>query len=188
MKVILGAFDISWGHESGRAIFDVKKATMHSDWDASSLDFEGDIAILELAREVIFDEFIQPICLIDQSLLNMKEGVVVGWGLINATKIADIPRKLEIPIVNRLRCLKRENSLVNVIWDEAFCAGKDYASVCKGDSGSGFYIEKDGVFYLRGTVSSSVAHDCDGSHFAIYSDIAKYVGFISEVSRQCDLH
>lgn len=186
MKIILGAFDFSDHLENGRKTFDIVRATMHNDWNSSRLEFDGDIALLELAEDVIFNEFIQPICLVDESLLNINDGVVVGWGLINATVLPDIPRKLEISIVTHVQCLRKDRGLVRVIWDESFCAGRDGSSVCAGDSGSGFYVEKDGVFYLRGIVSSSTLNKCDGRNFAIYSDVYKYTSFISEVS--CDIN
>lgn len=186
MKIILGAFDFSDQLETGRIICDIVRATMHDDWNPSILEFDGDIAMLELTKDVNFNEFIQPICLVDESLLNINDGVVVGWGLINATVLPDIPRKLEIPIVTNVQCLRKDRGLVRVIWDESFCAGRSNTSVCAGDSGSGFYIEKDGVFYLRGIVSSSTLNKCDGRNFAIYSDVFKYTSFINGVS--CDIN
>lgn len=182
LRVTLGGFDFSESLESGRVTLDVKKATLHDDWNPSSVNFDGDIAIIQLDSEITFTNEIQPICLPDETILHIKNGVVVGWGLTNQSEIvSNVPRKVELPIVSDIECLRRDRGLVNVVWEESFCAGRPGASVCRGDSGSGFFVEKDHTFYLRGIVSSSTKNYCDGVNYAIYSDVYKYLGFIRKV-------
>lgn len=74
--------------------------------------------------------------------------------------------------------------LTQIDWDEAFCAGREGAGVCKGDSGSGFYLNENGKFYLRGIVSSSVVRSCSEANLALYSDVFWYLDFIEKVENQ----
>lgn len=110
--------------------------------------------MVKLAEPVSFNDYIRPICLPTSGVLNVQNGDVVGWGITDDTRtISNTPREVNLPIVNDIECLKRDRGLLDIAWTESFCAGKNGSGVCEGDSGSGFYIEKNGVFYLRGIVS-----------------------------------
>lgn len=78
--------------------------------------------------------------------------------------------------------MKEDRGLVDLIWDKSFCAGRKGASVCLGDSGSGFYVKKNGTFYLRGIVSSAVKRSCSESNLVLYSDVIKYLDFIKSLT------
>lgn len=59
------------------------------------------------------------------------------------------------------------------------------SSVCNGDSGGGMVFPKQGTrnkWQLRGLVSIGVALQeqtiCDTKHFAVFTDIAKYLDWI----------
>lgn len=121
-------------------------------------------------------------CLVTDQTSQINDGVVTGWGVFNDLSAhSKLPRKVELPIVSDRECFRKDNLLARVIWDEAFCAGREGAGVCKGDSGSGFYVESAGKFYLRGIVSSSIVRPCSQTHLAIYSDIYKYLNYLSAV-------
>lgn len=54
-----------------------------------------------------------------------------------------------------------------------------------GDSGSGFVIKHNNVFYLKGIVSASlldVNRNCDVKNYAIYTDVMKYIEWIKNPS------
>lgn len=114
-----------------------------------------------MADRVSFNRYIRPICLAGNNEADINEGEVAGWGFHDDSEtISDVPRKVQVPILSEIQCFKKENLLYRIIWDEAFCAGKDGVGVCKGDSGSGFYVKRKGKYYLRGIVSSAVARTC----------------------------
>lgn len=136
-----------------------------------------------MAESVAFSNYIRPVCLPTQETSEIVNGVVSGWGVFDDSNIpSNLPRKVELPIVSNLECFKKDEALVRIIWEEAFCAGREGSGVCKGDSGSGLYVEIFGRFYLRGIVSSSVARPCTQTNYAIYSDIYKYLNFLSKVN------
>lgn len=114
---------------------------------------------------------------------------MTGWGIHDDTNVnSDVPRKTEIPILIERECLKIDIGLLSVITDDVFCAGKTGAGVCKGDSGSGLYVQENGRFYLRGIVSSSTSKLCSESDVALYSDILKNLNFISQVGCDIGIH
>lgn len=182
LLIILGAFDFDDSLEEGRISTGVKKYQIHDNWNPSSQDFAGDVAILELINSVTFNEYIRPVCLPDETVTDISTGTLAGWGLYdNDHGVSNVPRKLDLTIVPDGECF-RENLVLAVISSaDTFCAGKKGSAVCQGDSGSGMCVVKNKKFYLRGIVSSSTVGRCSDGYLAIYSDIAKYLDFIRDV-------
>lgn len=181
--MILGAHNIAKRIEPGRFNAVVKSIKVHDKWNPSTTDFEGDIAMLKLSNSVTSTEFINPVCIADWKTSSITNGVVTGWGVASDTEIpSNVPRKTELPILNYLDCLRKNPGLLSIFSDDLFCAGKDGSGVCKGDSGSGLYVEVDGKFYVRGIVSSSINVLCSRTAAALYSDVLKNLNFIQGFS------
>lgn len=179
VSVALGAHNLKNNGEIGRYNVGVKNITLHDNWNPATNEYDGDIAIIKMADKIRFNNFMRPVCLPVEEVNDVNNGEVASWGVYDDVgTVSFIPRKIEMPIVNKLKCLKEEKGLIDTIWDEAFCAGKRGAGVCQGDSGAGFYVSKNGKFYLRGIVSSSVRKPCSESNLALYSDVIKYINFI----------
>lgn len=184
LRVILGCHNLNRTNEENRQTINVNEIKLNGDWDPFAPTFSGDVAYLRLAKSVNYDDYIRPICLPKREVLDAKNGDVVGWGVVDDyNTISDTPREVNLPIVNNIECLQKEPGLLQVAWKDSFCAGRSNVGVCRGDSGSGFYVEKDGKFYLRGIVSSATKKKCSQTNLAIYTDIYKYLSFINEVSR-----
>lgn len=182
--MILGAHNISKRIEPGRNNVAVKTIKVHDKWNPSTVEFEGDLAMLKLSNPVTFTEFIKPVCIADRQTSTITNGVVIGWGVSDDTNIpSNIPRKIVIPILQNLDCLKKNRGLLSIISNDLFCAGKTGSGVCMGDSGSGYYVEVDGQFYVRGIVSSSTNEMCSRSSTALYSDVLKNLNFIKGISK-----
>lgn len=185
-RILLGAYDLDDHSESGRSSFDVAKLIFHQDWNPATLDFTGDIALIKLAQNVVFSDTIIPICLpsVEESsnILEIEAGFVVGWGQFDNTwTTSNLPRKTnDLPIIKFMDCVRKETNLGGLAWTESFCAGKERRGVCEGDSGSGYYVQLNGRYYLRGIVSSAIRKDCSESFIALFSDVLKYMSFITE--------
>lgn len=161
----------------------MKAIHIHDRWNPLTPSFEGDVAILKLSGAVVTNEFIQPVCIANLDNSANREGTVVGWGVYDDNEVfSDFPRKIQIPILSYFDCFTRNPGLLRIFTDDLFCAGKVGSAVCKGDSGSGFYVENNGRFFLRGIVSSSILTPCSQSISALYSDILKNMDFIRKVS------
>lgn len=185
IAVILGAHNLKRPVEQGKISPVVKSIEIHDAWNPNVVEFEGDIAVIKLSGKVPINEFIRPVCLADPKLhVNILNGTVVGWGYHDETNsVSSVPKKVQLPILGDRDCLKRAPGLLSIISHDLFCAGKERAGVCQGDSGSGFYIEVNGTVFLRGIVSSSslTTSSCSEANNALYSDILKNIDFLAKV-------
>lgn len=157
----------------------VKEIIIHPGWSSSGIKYDHDIAILKMSDNVKFSQFIQPICLMSFNR-TIKNGKVAGWGAIddygNTASFAQIAN---LEFIEPLECLVQNSMLARLAWENSFCAvGRD-VGVCQGDSGSGFYVEIENRFYIKGVVSSSLeSKSCSQKPVALYSDVTKYYSFI----------
>lgn len=175
----------------------MKYIDVHKKWKMrTSENFAGDIALVMLDdyQDIMINNNILPVCLpfsnTDENRIKnisfYDEGAVAGWGVHGEeTRSSNIPRLIKIPIVNTHDCMNKLPALSRSTWSESFCAGSATASVCQGDSGSGYYVEVDKKYYIRGIVSNGVPEidgSCRKDTVALYSDVLKYKSFIQEVS------
>lgn len=167
--------------EEGRILIGVKKYKVHNEWDSSTYDYEGDIAVLLLNGQAPFSRFIRPVCVSENNdMTNMNSGTLAGWGQYDdSEQQSNLPRKIDLDVIPNKQCFKLESRLKLASGDGMFCAGKKGVAVCSGDSGSGLYVNIKGKFYLRGLVSSSVRTRCSEGYVALYTDVLKYLDFIS---------
>lgn len=178
MEVWLGAHNLTKDEEDGRKRIAVASIKVHECWLKNPELFNDDIAIVQFEKPIKYSPFIRPVCYAISEQSDIQQGAIVGWGNYNsAERTSEIPRKIELPILNNQECFKREEVLAKLKWTESFCAGGDDIGVCKGDSGSGFYIKDNGRFFLRGIVSSSVNRECGSTKVALYTDVSHYLSF-----------
>jgi len=184
LMILMGAHNITKKLEPGKQFFSVKKIDLHDSWDPTTVDFGGDIAVIELTDAVKFNKYIRPVCVAPFAIDAGVTGTVISWGSYDdSDETSDVPRKVDLTILKKRECFKREPVLSNLMWDEAFCAGVKGSGLCQGDSGSGFYVEKAGKVFISGIVSSSRRQACSDANVALYSDVFKYSDFIKKVGR-----
>lgn len=164
------------GRKDSRKVHEI---IIHDGWDPYNISFNHDIALILLELPVGFSALIQPICLFTKNYENKTGGKVAAWGAIDDEgTIPDVANIAEFKIVKPFQCVLKSPLLTHIAWKKSFCAESETSEVCQGDSGSGFYIEINDKFYLRGIVSSSLATACTKKHFTLFSDVAKYHSFI----------
>lgn len=183
---VFGAYDLSNFLETGRIVQSPKKNHIHDDWNHLTESYDADIALLEFwANKIHFDDYIQPICLWqsdDEPAIT--EGIVTGWGRSEDTSKAheNKPKLIKAPIQSNERCFLETKALLDLSSLRTFCAGlRNGSGVCSGDSGGGFFIKINGLFYLKGIVSSSLIRDdgCDVSKNAIYTNVVIFKDWIN---------
>lgn len=111
---LLGHFDLKNDHELGSIKVDLNKFILHPDWSQHFSAYDADLAILFLSREIIYNLFIQPICL-PQSEVNVfnVRGSVAGYGLREgAIRHESKPRHVEISSVDQSTCHRMESDLL----------------------------------------------------------------------------
>ncbi|KAK9751328.1 Trypsin [Popillia japonica] len=172
----------------------VSKITRHPQYE--SLKYAHDVAVIRLAQPANFTNFVRPVCLWEGSgdinhLLG-KFGTVVGWGYDETGKLTDELTMLNMPVVSKEVCIySLPDFYPRFTTIETYCAGfTNGSSACNGDSGGGMVFQRNTgnpekkAYHLRGLISLSVALQneakCNPTHYVVFTDVAKYLGFIKQ--------
>lgn len=183
-----GRYDINDWTESNVINSNILEIIFHPDYlhERSPNVFDADVAILITKKTIHYSATIRPICLWTSSIADGfniigKNGTLVGWGQSLKSFDSNAPRRLDLPVVRNHKCFPNDKIIRK---RRIFCAGSErrgYAP-CNGDSGSGFAIWRNGVWFLRGLVSAAVGdpilNRCELNTFTIFTDIAHYKNWI----------
>uniref|UniRef100_A0A8D2PYH4 Peptidase S1 domain-containing protein n=1 Tax=Zosterops lateralis melanops TaxID=1220523 RepID=A0A8D2PYH4_ZOSLA len=163
----------------------VTRVIPHPLFNPMILDF--DVAVLELARPLVFNKYIQPVCLplAVQKFPVGKKCLISGWGDLqegNDTK-PEILQKASVGIIEQNTC----NFLYNFsLTEQMICAGfmEGMVDSCQGDSGGPLACEvTPGVFYLAGIVSWGFGC-AQAMRPGVYSRITKLTDWILDTISQ----
>lgn len=138
----LGRYSLIDWSEVGSVSTNVEQIIIHSDYKKQRDSYDADIAILVMTKRVDFNEFVRPACLWPgpsniQEIVG-KKGVVVGWGKDGTNhEVSNIPKKVDVPIVDSLTCVQTSEALSQAVSNRTFCAGTlNGDGPCHGDSGN----------------------------------------------------
>ncbi|XP_057594580.1 mannan-binding lectin serine protease 1 isoform X2 [Hippopotamus amphibius kiboko] len=202
-KIIMGKH---WRHQSdeNEQSLGIKQIFLHPLYNPNT--FENDVALVELAKSPVLNDFVMPICLPQQPLQEGTLVIVSGWGkqflqsfpktlmeLIKGSIYRNSPRKqqawtpqkIEIPIVDHRICQEAYAPLRKTVTRDMICAGETEGGkdACAGDSG-GPMVTLDGErgqWHLVGTVSWGV--DCGKKdRYGVYSYIFHNKDWIQRVT------
>ncbi|NWH70294.1 TMPS9 protease, partial [Piaya cayana] len=157
----------------------VTRVIQHPLFNPLFLDF--DVALLELERPLVFNKYIQPICLplAGEKFPVGKKCIISGWGDLqegNVTK-PEILQKATVGIIDQKIC----DFLYNFsLTERMICAGflEGQVDSCQGDSGGPLACEvTPGVFYLAGIVSWGIGC-AQAMKPGVYSRITKLKDWI----------
>lgn len=168
--------------------FKVERATLHQSYQKKT--YANDIGLLKLNGNVQFTKYIQPICLWDElpnQRVYFQTGYVVGWGFTEQGNVpAEILREAQMPVVETAQCLDSNREVFGEFLSPTnFCAGyRNGTSVCSGDSGSGMFVNLNGLWKIRGLVSLGVKAkqeaSCNPNDYVLFTDVLKYIDWIKE--------
>ncbi|XP_066912679.1 chymotrypsinogen B2-like [Clytia hemisphaerica] len=163
----------------------VKDLIIHKQFDPKTL--ENDIALVKLTDDVTFSKSIQPVCLPKYSA--DAPGYMLGWGKFKPDgPLSPKLQQVKMPLVTNQQCQKQNNKIfrrVKVHSENHICIGHGAQSpeyACAGDSGSGFFQQKKGMWFLQGLVSwidpscNSTLHNT----YTVLTNVAKYENWIGE--------
>ncbi|KAG5677955.1 hypothetical protein PVAND_007668 [Polypedilum vanderplanki] len=183
----LGRYDLSENYERGAIDAYANDIFIHPNWKYYNTDYDSDIAVIKLTTPVIFNDVIMPICMWSSSRSSSYQtgaGIVAGFGRSErGGKHENIAREIEVKIKTNEECFLKKAELAKISSLNTFCAGNDHGGVCRGDSGSGLYINHQNRWYLQGIVSSSLVdnNECDTSNDAVYTNVAKFIDWINQM-------
>ena len=177
-EVVIGAHEI---RDPSNTIINAYSPTVHPEWDSFSLS--NDLAILELDTEIDWAEFgdnAAPNCLATSGDFSGQTALVSGWGRPsdNAGGISDVLRKVEAPVMSQSECESYWGNLNEGVVCINTEGGK---SSCNGDSGGPLSIPGS-VYEQIGIVSFGSAAGCEIGAPAGFSEVAKYIDWISSVT------
>ncbi|XP_074603910.1 uncharacterized protein LOC141857319 isoform X2 [Brevipalpus obovatus] len=156
----------------------------------NSETFDNDIALIQVANHVKFNDFIKPICIgsdkgfMEDSFFtgrSLKMGHVTGWGQLKEN--GPQPRflqELRMPIVDHQTC---KNSTAYQVSQNMFCAGyaqEVIGDACKGDSGGPFVGQSNDRWYLLGIVSWGEGCGRAGK-YGFYTKVSNYIDWLNSV-------
>uniref|UniRef100_A0A182Q2S8 Peptidase S1 domain-containing protein n=1 Tax=Anopheles farauti TaxID=69004 RepID=A0A182Q2S8_9DIPT len=141
---------------------------------------------------------IQPVCiwnLGEQESIIGKNGSIVGFGLNENDTVSDHLKYANISIVEPLECIASDRGVFGSLLSNEMICGKGHngVSACNGDSGGGMFFEINGKWFVRGIVSFTPGREnnrdlCDGIKNTVFTDVKKYVGWITQHIDERVLH
>lgn len=180
--LLFGAYDLNDLWQAGSLPGSPSEIFIHPDWNPFNRRYDADIAAIIMDDEVPYTKFIRPICLSTLEV-NSEKGFVAGWGQSADTSKnhENIPQHIKISIHNNEFCFLESNEFVAIASRRTVCAGdRDMRGPCRGDSGSGLFVQQGSSYYLKGIVSASLIKDgqCDVTNFALYTNVEKFLDWI----------
>lgn len=193
VTAFVGRHNLTVVNETGAVEHSLWRVIIHDDWNSEHPRFDADIALAVLENDVAFNNHVEPVCLptsTDETISGLAN--VVGWGRSEKSDELGLdydptPNELEVPLVDREKCVTEVSKLRNPASFRAFCAGfvNESKSACNGDSGGGLYSLNDfsGNFEVKGIVSSSLVDEegrCNIQVYTLFTDVRKFVDWIEE--------
>ncbi|XP_066990919.2 modular serine protease isoform X2 [Anabrus simplex] len=174
----------------------IENIIVHEMYKGKTLNYESDIAVINLQVEIVFNLAVRPVCL-DREKLYMNYqlsagnvGAVVGWGVNENMEPSEELITAYLPYVDYQVCYRTvPESFRQFLRKDKFCAGHlNGTSVCPGDSGGGLAFPQESElgtrWYLQGIVSVGVppkgANKCFDRQYSAFTRVADYYNFISE--------
>lgn len=186
----LGKYFLSRADENTKEL-KVSRAIAHPSYRAAT--FSNDIGLLKLDNNIQYTKYIQPICLWDElpnQSVYFQTGFVAGWGFTEKGNVpAEKLREAQVPVIDTAQCLESNRAVFGEFLSATnFCAGyKNGTSVCSGDSGSGMYINVNGLWKIRGLVSvgtklkdTEAVSTCNPTEYVLFTDVLRYIDWIKE--------
>lgn len=151
IEVRLGKLFTNKAEPSREQIVSPDRIVIHHQYDSARADYDADIALIHLKSDVIFTDYVRPICLPlrtkdeDSKLLKTGNiGVITGWGRKRETGREVLRRmhQVKVPIVDQVLCQAAHKKYPVTL--NMFCAGYyngTLGDACQGDSGGPLAIE-----------------------------------------------
>ncbi|KAH8343543.1 hypothetical protein KR059_012262, partial [Drosophila kikkawai] len=171
----------------------VRNVTIHPNY-VGNIKY-NDVAVLELANEVIENDNIRPACLhtdprdppLDSKLF------VAGWGVLNVTTraLSKILLRAALELVPLAQCNESYSeqpgavrNLKEGVIGSLMCAAdkKQQADACKGDSGGPLIREEnieEGIYTIVGIINSGFG--CATKTPGLYTRVASFLDFIERI-------
>jgi len=182
-SIRVGEFDRNTksGHE---AEYQVKKVFRHEDYNVPS-PINNDIALLELEKPILFNKYVQPICLPQADPAVGTECYITGWGKMkHPGNMVRYLQQAEMPVVDNKVCNKKNKASIGIpVTDAMICSGdggESRRSGCHGDSGGPFVCNIGGRWELHGAVSHGSSRCASTESYTVFARVNHFKKWILE--------
>ena len=124
IKLVIGDHDRK-KTEQFQEVHTIEKILIRNDFVKRT--FNNDIALIKLKREIVFNDFVRPVCLPtrDRSY-NGQNTTVVGWGKQSEGGLpADVLMEVLVPVITQKKCRRHTRYRASEITENMMCAGYD---------------------------------------------------------------
>merc|ERR1712076_236535 len=192
LRVIVGEHNVFCdGVNEGGKVINVKKATMHPDYNKKTTD--NDIAVLELSEELTFTDKVKPACLPSSASKDYSgtASTISGWGgTIGYGPKDQQPKQcgLKESMVKILgakdkKCTRvlrtRSDPSGTAKSNIKMCAWAKDTDTCQGDSGGPLTVPENGKYTLVGVVS--YGWGCASNTPGIYARVQGFLPWIKSL-------
>lgn len=136
----------------------IEQTIVHENYSPLSKHQLNDIALIRLARDVQFSDYIKPICLPRSS--HIPENLwVAGWGKTENRSESNIKLKISLPLSSRQECERLYGAHgINLRGSQVCAGGVPGRDTCRGDSGGPLMsVERTSNGIARWTIVSIVS-------------------------------
>jgi len=143
----------------------------------------NDVAILQLAKPLKYNDAIQSICLASgNEKYENKNATVIGWGKTTQDgKTSGKLQKLNVEVPSNQECIDKG---ANSVTDSNICiiVRNNTAGVCFGDSGGPLVVKKPDDSFVQIGVASYVIATCGTQNLpSVYARVSSFVDWIEKV-------
>ncbi|XP_039452924.2 CLIP domain-containing serine protease B4-like [Culex pipiens pallens] len=163
----------------------IEKIIVHEDYNRTKKNYLNDIALIRLERDVIFSEYINPICLpVDdedrQRNITGQRAVEVGWSGTNEYSDSNIRKKSFFRIQDHQSCNEGYKTRGVTLSDSQLCASREYDdSDCHAIEGSPLMQAVGGRTHFLYGISSFGPDRCGTNGTPdVFTNVAKFVDWI----------
>ncbi|XP_028171689.1 serine protease snake-like [Ostrinia furnacalis] len=188
--VRLGDQNIDSRVNDGADPIDVPIRHIHTHPDYKSPVKYNDIALIELATDVVFEDAIRPACLwTKDGFRDYEKAIATGWGVkdVVTKETSKELQKVSLSLLQNEQCdpLLNHNRNWKGFVPQQMCAGelRGGKDTCQGDSGSPIQAaskQNPCIFYILGVTSFGKQCGKTGQP-AIYTRVSSYVDWIESI-------
>jgi len=178
VRATLGEHDVQtdWESNSEEQVIQVEQIIPRSDYNENTID--NDVAILKLAQDVQFNDYVVPACLPSSSANDYtgQSAVVSGWGTTSeGGSVSPVLKETTVNMVSSSDSSCRGYGIDDSIKMCGYMQGTDS---CQGDSGGPLVLKEGGKNTVIGVVS--YGRGCARTGWAgVYAKVTGYLDWIN---------
>merc|ERR1711976_2930 len=182
IRVVVGEHNTQESSNPSRSTYAVRSISINSEYDQAA-SFDADIAILELATPLTYNEDVQPACPPRNVAYTGQTSTISGWGTtrFGSSTLPTTLQTVNLPIPSNDDCWWE--MWPNDITDGMICAGRipeNEKDSCQGDSGGPMVVRNSsGRFEIVGLVSWG--YGCASGTPGVYARVSHYMDWIDSI-------